>query len=95
MAAYQVLWVSVFDLTFLLIAAPADAALSADFSGGDFSSQVIDKMLVSGSENWSLREPTENVWYNQLICASHLEISCLFITVIKPTDFISLYLCFV
>lgn len=65
------------DLTFLLLAAPADAVLSAKFSGADFSSQVIDKILESGAKNRSLWEPTDNMWCNQLISISHLEISSL------------------
>ena len=35
------------DLTFVLLTVPADAALSANFRGSDFSSQVIDKILES------------------------------------------------
>lgn len=68
------------DLTFLLLAAPADTALSAAFSGGSFSSQVIDKILESGAKNWCLWEPTENVWHDQLIFVSHLEISDFLVT---------------
>ena len=75
---YSVFWFC--DLTFLLLTGPADAALSADFSGGDFSSQIIDKILECGAKNRSLWERTENMWCNQLICVLHLEISYFFIT---------------
>lgn len=39
---FSVFWFCV--LTFLLLSAPADTALSATFSGGGFSSQVTDKI---------------------------------------------------
>lgn len=75
---FSVFWFC--DLTFLLLAAPADTALSATFSGGDFSSKVTDEILESGAKNCSLWEPSENMWHNKLICVSHLEISDFLVT---------------
>lgn len=60
---YSVFWFC--DWTFLLLAAPADAALSANFSSSDFSSHVIDYILESGAQNCSLWEATENLWCQQ------------------------------
>lgn len=60
---YSVFWFC--DRTFLLLAGPADAVLSANFSSSDFSSHIIDYILESGAKNCSLWEPTENLWCQQ------------------------------
>lgn len=75
---FSVFWFC--DLTFLLLAALADTALSATFSGGGFSSEVTDEILESGAKNCSLWVPSENMWHNKLICVSHLEISDFLVT---------------